>query len=766
MTTENAIDASTDNGIEFNIGGMTCAACAGNVERRLNKLEGVSATVNFATERALVTGLEPDRADAAIETVTKAGYTAAVRQNDDTWTQRAAAVRVSSLRRRLAVAALLTIPLGDLTIILALVPGLRFPGWEALCILLALPVVTWAAWPFHRSTFRNLRHGTFGMDTLVSLGSLVSFGWALYTMLFATSATAGYWLGFGATPAGADALYLDVAAGLITFQLAGRYFESRSRRRAGDVLNAIGDLAVKEVRVERQDGPEQVIPAGELRTGEVFIVHPGERLAADGVVVSGRSAIDTSAMTGEVVPAEAEPGDTVVGGTVNISGRLAVLAQSVGAHTRLSQMAALAEDAQRRKARIQRFADKISAVFIPAVLIVAVVVTAAWFLAGAAPGLAIGTGIAVLIIACPCALGLATPTALMVGVGRGGQLGILVKGQDALEASGTIDTVVLDKTGTVTTGAMRLTDVVGLQGRDRACILRIAGAIESASEHAIAAAVHQAARDEVTSIPPVEGFEALTGLGARALVDGRGVVIGNLRLMAESGFTIDVQTREHARRLEDEGKTVILLGVDESISGLLALTDTIKPSALAAVRGLRKLGLQTILLTGDTESTARAVGSSIGVDEVIAQVLPTEKATTIESLQQRGRKVAMVGDGINDSAALATSNLGMAMVKGTDIAMKSADIILVREDLRVIVDAVILSRKTLRTIRGNLAWAFGYNIAGIPIAAFGFLNPLIAAAAMALSSVFVVSNSLRLRSFEPMQRQETSESWQKQTESV
>jgi Cu+-exporting ATPase len=746
-----AEDAAFDEYLELDIGGMTCSACAGNIERRLNKLDGVTATVNFATERALVTGIRASDAELAIQAVTKAGYQAAVHKpGDDAWTARATAIRISSLRRRLAVSALLTIPLCDLTILLALVPVLRFPGWQALCVALAIPIVTWAAWPFHTSTFRNLRHGTLSMDTLVSLGSIVSFGWAVYTLIFHPSAAPGFWLGFGRTPAGADSIYLDVAAGMITFQLGGRYFETRSRRRAGDVLNAIGNLAVKEVRIESESGEESIVPASALRRGDAFVVLPGERLAADGRIRSGRSTLDTSAMTGETMPVEVGPGDEVIGGSVNVSGRLAVVAESVGAHTRLAQMAALAEDAQRRKARVQTFADRVSSVFIPIVLALAVIVTAIWFLLGVPAGQAIGNGIAVLIIACPCALGLATPTALMVGVGRGGQLGILIKGQDALEASGVIDTVVLDKTGTVTTGVMEVADIRVRDGWEPAAVWRLVGAIEAASEHAIARAVVRAAQSQVAIQSRVEDFEALPGLGARGSVDGTPVAVGNARMLEGLGVALTGPLAEQAPVLESEGKTVVLLAAGGELIAVVALTDTIKPSAGPAVTALKRLGLRTILLTGDTDRVARAVGAELGVDEVISQVLPADKASAIEKLQADGRTVAMVGDGINDSAALATANLGMAMVQGSDIAMKSADIILVRDDLRVIADAVLLSRKTLRTIRGNLAWAFGYNIAAIPIAAFGLLNPLIAAAAMALSSVLVISNSLRLRSFEPL----------------
>ena len=737
--------------LELNIGGMTCAACANTIERRLNRLEGVDATVNFATERALVSGLTVAEADRAIEAVTKAGYSASVRTDaDDAWTERAASVRISSLRRRLAVSALLTVPVCDFTILFALVPHLRFPGWELLCILLTIPVVTWGAWPFHRSTFRNLRHGSLSMDTLVSLGSIVAFGWAIYTMLFDPSLRPGYWLGFGATPTGADSIYLDVAAGMITFQLGGRYFETRARRRAGDVLNAIGSLAAREVRIEDADGALRIVPASALKVGDVFVVLPGERLPADGVVRSGTSSLDTSAMTGEAVPVEVAPGDSVLGGTFNHTGRLAIAARSVGANTRLAQMAAIAEDAQRRKAKVQTFADAVSSVFIPIVLGLAVVVTVIWLLIGVGTGQAIGNGLAVLIIACPCALGLATPTALMVGIGRGGQLGILVKGQDALEASGVIDTVVLDKTGTVTTGEMAMTDFVIAAGENEDAVLRLVGAVEAASEHSIARAISTATAARVSRIPRVTGFRALPGLGAEGVVDGRPVLIGSPRLVREAGIVLSLHLASAVERFGREGSTAVVAVVAGDPVAVFAVTDEVKPSAAPAIAALKALGLRTILLSGDAERVATAVGNQIGVDEVISGVLPGDKAAVIEGLQASGRRVAMVGDGINDSAALATANLGMAMVRGSDIAMKSADIILVRDDLRVIVDAVLLSRRTLRTIRGNLVWAFGYNVAAIPIAALGLLNPLIAAAAMALSSVFVISNSLRLRSFEPM----------------
>ncbi|MBM7412324.1 Cu+-exporting ATPase [Clavibacter michiganensis] len=748
MTTIDDRRSTLEDQIELDIGGMTCSACANRVERRLNKLDGVTASVNYATERALVTGLPVHQTQRAIDVVTRAGYTAAIRSGeDDTWSARATEVRITSLRRRLAVAALLTIPLCDLTILLALVPGFRFDGWQAVCVLLALPIVTWAAWPFHRATLRGLRQGTASMDTLVSLGSVVSFGWAVWTLVFAPSDTPGYWLGFGVTPAGADSIYLDVAAGMVTFQLGGRYFETRARRRAGDVLNAIGDLAVRQARLMQPDGTETVVSASTLCVGDRMVVLPGERIPADGDVVSGRSAVDTSAMTGESVPAEVDPDDAVIGGTTNISGRLVVRVTAVGTRTRLAQMAALTDDAQRRKAKAQAVADAISAVFVPCVIVLATIVTALWLLVGAEAATAVGNGIAVLIIACPCALGLATPTALMVGIGRGGQLGILIKGQDALEASGVIDTVVFDKTGTLTTGNMQVSEVIPLAGRSLPEVMRLAGALETGSEHPIGRAVVAHARTIVSELPPVEDFRALVGTGAAGTVGGSSCIIGNERLLAEQGIDGDGDARIARDRVLRSGGTVVTLIVDGAPAAIIVVSDSVRPSAVPAVAALKELGLTTVLLTGDRDLVAHDIGRLVGVDRVVSGVLPADKAGVIESLQAEGHRVAMVGDGINDSAALATAQLGMAMVQGSDIAMKAADIILVREDLRVVVDAVQLSRRTLRTIRGNLIWAFGYNVAAIPLAAFGFLNPLIAAAAMALSSVLVISNSLRLRNF-------------------
>ncbi|MER6670601.1 heavy metal translocating P-type ATPase [Amycolatopsis japonica] len=720
--------------VELTVSGMTCAACSARVERTLNKLDGVRASVNYATERATVQVPETLADEVLIERVRKSGYTAEIRGDED---PDIGFARVRDLRRRLVVAALLAIPLGNLSITLALVPRLRFPGWELLCLALAVPVVFWSALPFHRATLRNLRHRSSSMDTLVSMGVLSSFAWSAWSAL-AGGTEPGYWIGFGPTAAGADAIYLDVAAGVTTFLLAGRYFESRSRRSAAGLLTALDALAAKDVRVLR-DGAERMIPIGELAVGDLFVVKPGEAIAADGVIHNGLSTVDISAVTGEPVPAEVSTGDRVIGASVNRDGMLVVRATAVGAHTQLAQMTALAERAQARKAAVQRLVDRICAVFVPAVLGVAALTLAVWLLGGAPAREGFAAAVAVLIIACPCALGLATPTALMAGVGRGAQLGILIKGPDALEASRTVDTVVLDKTGTVTTGKMTVTACRPADGFTTGELLRFAGAVEAGSEHVIAAAVVTAARAELPDLPPVERFTALPGLGAQGEVEGHDVLVGNARLFADRGIPCDFTAAD--------GATAILVAVDGRLAGHLEVRDVVKPSARAAVDALHALGLRTVLLTGDNEAAARVVADEIGVSDVRAGVLPAEKAAVIEELRAGGARVAMVGDGINDGPALATADLGMAMARGSDIAVRSADMVLVREDLRVVPDAIRLADRTLRIIRGNLLWAFGYNVAAIPLAALGLLNPLIAGAAMSLSSVLVVSNSLRLKDF-------------------
>ena len=737
--------------VELDIAGMTCAACASRIEKKLNKLDGVRATVNYATERAILLGLDPGRSADAVAAVEAAGYGASPvveGQAPDGYSD-----RVKLLRNRLIVAALLTIPLGDVAIVLALTPQMRFPGWQWLLIACAVPVVFWCAWPFHRAAWRNLRHGATSMDTLVSLGVLAAFAWSVIATIIGAEDSEGYWLGYGIAPAGADTLYLEAAAAVTTFLLAGRYIEARSKRSARSILSALGRLAPSTVRVIR-DGAEQVVPIGVLLVGERFLVRPGERIATDGRIVVGSSAVDTAVMTGEPVPQDVTVGDRVLGGTINATGALIVEAEKLGAHTQLAQMAATAEQAQARKASVQTLVDKVVSVFVPAVLVISLVTLVVWLVVDGGPRSAFSAALSVLIIACPCALGLATPTALMVGVGRGAQLGILIKGPDALEASGVIDTVVLDKTGTLTTGTMSMERVVAFGALGEEEVLAVTAALESRSEHPIAQAIVRAAAARgVARLDGVGEVEALPGQGLRGVLVGADgseeVVIGTVELMSGRGTQVPPEAGALAESAADAGGTAVLVAVDGVVVGGLVVSDLIKDSAAGAVARLRAMGLRTILLTGDRQGAGDAVGREVGVDEVVAEVLPTDKAAVIERLQASGRRVAMVGDGINDAAALATANLGLAVVSGTDVAMKSADIILVRQSLDVVPDAIALARRTLRTIRGNLIWAFAYNVAAVPLAAFGLLNPLIAGFAMSLSSVFVVTNSMRLRRFAP-----------------
>jgi Cu+-exporting ATPase len=728
--------------VELDVSGMTCAACANRIERKLNKLDGVRATVNYATERAVVMGVSADRSAELVEAVRAAGYDA--RPVTEEGAPDGYSDRVKMLRNRLIVAALLTIPLGDAAIVLALTPQLRFPGWQWALIVAAIPVVFWCAWPFHRAAWRNLRHGGTSMDTLVSLGVLAAFFWSVAATILGSSGETSFWFGWGTTPEGADSLYLEAAAAVTTFLLAGRYVEARSKRSARGVLTAIGRLAPTSVRVLR-DGVEHTIPIGELRVGERFVVRPGERVATDGTVAAGSSSIDTSAMTGEPEPLEVRHGSRVLAGTTNLNGALVVEAEQIGAHTQLAQLAVLAEQAQARKASVQSLVDKVVAIFVPAVLGISLVTLVVWLAIGGGPRSAFSAAMSVLIIACPCALGLATPTALLVGVGRGGQLGILIKGPDALEASGAIDTVVLDKTGTLTTGTMALVSTVPSAGMDDVGVLGLAAAVESLSEHPIGRAVVRGAEARGVEPGTAEGVQALPGFGVEGTAvaaDGtrHQVLLGTSALLQERDILVPNEVLTALEEAAASGQTGVLVAVDGLLAGHLVVADTIKDSAAAAVSRLKGLGLRTVLLTG---------GRQVGVDEVVAEVLPTGKAGVVERLQAQGRRVAMVGDGINDAAALATANLGMAVVSGTDVALKSADIILVRRNLEVIPDAIQLSRRTLRTIRWNLVWAFGYNVAAIPLAASGHLNPLIAGLAMSLSSVFVVTNSMRLRRFRP-----------------
>lgn len=742
-------ESATDTVLQLDVGGMTCAACAGRVERALNKIDGARATVNLATERATVTGVAD--VEVALAAVRKVGYEAREHESDGDWSAASAMRRLSDLRLRLLVAAVLTVPLMDFTLALALVPSLRFPHWDLLSVAVAIPVVTWCAAPFHRVTWENLRHGALTMETLVSLGIVVSFGWASASVLFDLADESGFWIGFGDVPAGADALYLDVAAGLVTFQLAGRYFETRSRRRAVGVLDALGQLAAPEARVVR-DGTTVVVPTPSVLVGESVVVLPGETIPLDGTVTAGIASVDTAPVTGESTPRTVQTGDTVIGGTLDTDGRIVVEVTAIGANTQLAQMVALAEEAQERKATIQRLVDTVVRWFVPIVIVLASLTFLAWLLSGAPLGKSVAIGIAVLIIACPCALGLATPMALMVGVGRGASLGILVRGQDAFEASGRIDTVVLDKTGTLTTGRMSVVEVHDGAPAGHAVdldeTLALAAAVESGSTHPVAVAVVNHAADRGLAVPEVDEVEARAGRGVRGLVGGRRVDIGTPDLMHELGH----DTR-HVDAVVDEqrghGRTVAVVAVDGVVTAVVGAADALKDSAVPTVRALADLGLEVVLLTGDHRAAAAAIGEQLGIDHVMAEVLPTQKADVVTTLQESGRTVAMVGDGINDVAALATADLGLALASGTDVAMRSADVILVRDDLGLVPDSIRLSRATLRTIRGNLVWAVGYNVAAIPVAMAGFLNPLIAAACMACSSLFVVQNSLRLNRFRP-----------------
>ncbi|HPE11198.1 MAG: heavy metal translocating P-type ATPase [Candidatus Nanopelagicales bacterium] len=738
--------------IELEIGGMTCASCANRIEKKLNKLDGVSATVNYATEKAKVTvpiGYDPALLIAEVE---KTGYTAALPKpkhtksaqpgSDETSEEDA---ELTSLRHRLIGAIVLTVPV----IAMSMVPALQFTYWQWASLALAAPVIVWAAWPFHKAAWTNLKHGAATMDTLISMGTSVALLWSLYALFFGTAGTPGMTHPFELTIApsdGAANIYLEVGAGVTMFILAGRYFEKRSKRQAGAALRALLELGAKEVSVLR-NGVETKIPTDELEVGDAFIVRPGEKIATDGFVVSGTSAVDASMLTGESVPVEVGEGDPVTGATVNAGGRLVVQATRVGSDTQLAQMAKLVEDAQTGKAEVQRLADKISGVFVPIVIVIAVVALGAWLGAGFPVAAAFTAAVAVLVIACPCALGLATPTALLVGTGRGAQMGILIKGPEVLESTRKVDTVVLDKTGTVTSGKMTLVDVIGEPGVDRAEILRFAGALEDASEHPIAQAIAKGATQEVGTLPTPEDFANVEGKGVQGIIEGTPVVVGRESLLADWSQKLSHEVASAKARAEGEGKTVVAVGWDGQARGILVVADTVKPTSAEAIQGLKDLGLTPVLLTGDNEAVARQIATEVGIEQVIAEVLPKDKVDVVTRLQKEGKVVAMVGDGVNDAPALAQADLGLAMGTGTDVAIEASDITLVRGDLRSAVDAIRLSRKTLSTIKTNLFWAFAYNVAAIPVAALGMLNPMLAGAAMAFSSVFVVGNSLRLRGF-------------------
>lgn len=730
--------------VVLDIGGMTCASCAGRIERKLNKLDGVTATVNFATEKATVDVAGEVTPEQLIEAVETAGYTAQLPVTESGESQ-VEDDPTAALRTRLIVSAVLTVPV----VAMAMVPALQFTNWQWLSLTLAAPVVVWGALPFHRAAWTNLRHGTATMDTLISMGTIAAFGWSLYALFWGTAGMPGMTHPFSLSISqsdGAGNIYLEVAAGVTTFILAGRYFEAKSKRRAGAALRALLELGAKDVAVLR-DGAEQRIPIESLSVGDEFVVRPGEKIATDGEVVDGSSAVDASMLTGESVPVEVAPGDQVVGATVNVGGRLVVRAKRIGSDTQLAQMARLVEDAQSGKAQAQRLADKVSAVFVPVVIALAVGTLGFWMGTGGSVAAAFTAAVAVLIIACPCALGLATPTALLVGTGRGAQLGVLIKGPEVLESTRRVDTVVLDKTGTVTTGAMTLLDVITTAGEDPAEVLRLAGAVEDGSEHPIAKAIAKGAREKVGELPAVQDFANVAGLGVEGVVDGHALVVGRRRLLADWSQQLSGDLDTAMREAQALGRTAIAVGWDGQARAVLVVADAVKPTSKEAIDQLRALGLDPIMLTGDNEAAAHAIAEQVGVQEVYADVLPQDKVDVIKRLQDEGRVVAMVGDGVNDAAALAQADLGLAMGTGTDVAIEASDLTLVRGDLRAAADAIRLSRRTLATIKGNLFWAFAYNVAALPLAAAGLLNPMLAGAAMAFSSVFVVTNSLRLRRF-------------------
>ncbi|MDQ1010684.1 Cu+-exporting ATPase [Streptomyces sp. V4I23] len=742
--------------VELTIGGMTCASCAARVEKKLNRMDGVSATVNYATEKAHVS-YPPDMPVAdLIATVVKTGYTAAEppppapEPQDATpsagtgeGNEAGTDTEQRALWQRLVVSAALSAPV----VLMSMIGALQFDNWQWLSLTLAAPVVVWGGLPFHRAAWTNLRHGAATMDTLVSTGTLAAFGWSLWALSFGQAGMPGMRHAFDPAVSrtdGSSAVYLEVAAGVITFILLGRYLEARSKRRAGAALRALMELGAKDVAVLR-NGAEVRVPVDRLAVGDRFVVRPGEKIATDGTVVEGASAVDVSMLTGESLPVDVTAGDQVTGATLNASGRLVVEATRVGADTRLARMAKLVEDAQNGKAEVQRLADRVSAVFVPVVLLISLTTLVVWLLATDDATAAFTAAVAVLIIACPCALGLATPTALMVGTGRGAQLGILIKGPEVLESTRTVDTVVLDKTGTVTTGRMTLQGVHPAENADESALLRFAGALEHASEHPIARAVAEGAEGRVGPLPAAETFANVPGLGVRGTVEGHEVLVGRAALLRDAG--VELPEALVTAAAGDRGRTAVYAARDGKALGVLTVADAVKETSAEAVRELRALGLTPVLLTGDGRAVAEAVAAEVGVDEVYAEVLPEEKVRVVERLRAEGRTVAMVGDGVNDAAALATADLGLAMGTGTDAAIEAGDLTLVRGDLRVAADAIRLARRTLATIKGNLYWAFGYNVAALPLAAFGLLNPMIAGFAMAFSSVFVVTNSLRLRSF-------------------
>ena len=734
--------------VELDIAGMTCASCAARIEKKLNKLDSVDGRVNYATEKASLTVPSGYDRQVLIAAVERAGYTAALRRHRDGEAPAAGSTddaELRSLRIRLMAALVLAGPV----IAMAMIPGLQFRYWQWVSLVLAVPVVVWAGWSFHAGALSNLKHRTATMDTLVSVGTLSALLWSLYALFLGTAGEPGMRHSFELTVRPGDGtgnIYLEVAAGVTLFVLAGRYFEKRSKRRAGAALRALLELGAKDVAVLR-DGTETRIPVDHLGADDEFVVRPGEKIATDGIVVAGRSAVDASMLTGESVLVEVGEGDAVTGATVNAGGRLVVRATRVGDDTQLAQMAKLVQEAQSGKAEAQRLADRISGLFVPVVIAVAVVTLGVWLAVGFPVTAALTAAVAVLIIACPCALGLATPTALLVGTGRAAQLGVLIKGPEVLESTRRIDTIVLDKTGTVTTGKMTLVDVITSPGTDRATLLRRAGALEDASEHPIARAIAAGAKAAAGSLPAPREFANVAGHGVSGTVDGHVVVVGRESLLADRGLPLDATLAARKARAESDGKTAVAVGWDGSARGILVIADTVKPTSSQAVGLFERMGLTPVLLTGDNGTVAGRIAAEVGIAQVISETLPADKVAAIKRLQSEGRVVAMVGDGVNDAAALATADLGLAMGTGTDAAIEAADLTVVRDDLRAAADAIRLSRRTLATIKTNLFWAFGYNVAAIPLAALGMLNPMLAGGAMAFSSVFVVGNSLRLRSF-------------------
>jgi Cu+-exporting ATPase len=731
--------------VELPIQGMTCASCASRIERKLNKLEGVTATVNYATEKASV-DFDPDSvsSDDLLAAVEAVGYTATL-PTEEVNAADEPADETRQLRTRLIASAVLSVPI----LLMSMVPRLQFDNWQWLTLQLATPVVLWGAWPFHRAAWANLKHGAATMDTLVSMGVLAAWLWSLYALFFGEAGASGMRMSFTLVPkagGGSSEIYFETAAVVTTFILAGRYFEARAKRRAGAALRALLELGAKDVAVLDATGAERRIAIEELNVGDRFVVRPGEKIATDGVVAEGTSAVDMSMLTGESVPVEVSTGSDVAGATVNVGGRLVVQATRIGADTALAQIGKLVEDAQTGKAPVQKLADRIAGIFVPIVIALAVATLAFWLANGAGATFALTAAVAVLIIACPCALGLATPTALLVGTGRGAQLGLLIKGPGILESTRRVDTIVLDKTGTVTTGKMALVSMTVADGEDEAEILRLVGALEHASEHPIARAIADAASRQAP-LASVQGFRNRDGLGVEGVVEGHAVIAGRPQLLADWGVDLPPNLATALSSAQEQGRTAITAAWDGQARAVLVVSDTVKPSSLAAIRALRALGLRPVLLTGDNAQTAAAVASEVGIEDVIAEVLPSDKADVVRGLQADGYVVAMVGDGVNDAPALAQADLGLAIGTGTDVAIEASDLTLVSGDLQAAADAIRLSRRTLATIKGNLFWAFAYNVAAIPLAMTGLLNPIIAGAAMAFSSIFVVSNSLRLRRF-------------------